>query len=276
MTKSKNFIITINNPTYDIHQLLDKLKAAGFTYARAQLECGESGTKHIQACFGGKSTRFSVITKMFPGCHVEGSKSPFDAWEYCGKEDTRVEGPVEYGVPPAARYRPGDYKKRNAMLLEKGVVQAVKDGDIPIIQLPKLKLAVDLFNSLNSKPADLTALDNYWLYGAPGTGKSRGARARWPGLYNKPLNKWWCDYEQQETVLLDDFSKEHKVLGPHLKNWADHYPFVAETKGGGQTIRPTRIVITSNYEPEEIFEDKVTCEAIRRRFKFEHYSKFNF
>jgi hypothetical protein len=122
MTKSKNFIITINNPTYDIHQLMDKLKAAGFTYARGQLERGESGTPHLQACFGGKSTRFSVIHKMFPGCYVAGSKSPFDAWEYCGKEDTRVEGPVEYGVPPAAKNRAGDTKKRNAMLLEKGVV----------------------------------------------------------------------------------------------------------------------------------------------------------
>lgn len=137
--------------------------------------------------------------------------------------------------------------------------------------MPKLKIAIDLFNSLAAKPSDLDKLDNYWFYGEPGTGKSRGARDRWPGLYNKPLNKWWCEYQGQETVLLDDFSKEHKVLGAHLKNWADHYSFVAETKGGATTIRPTRIVITSNYTPEEIFEDQVTCEAIRRRFKFEVY-----
>ena len=37
-------------------------------------------------------------------------------------------------------------------------------------------------------------------------------------------------------------------------------------------MRPKRIIITSNYEPEEIFEDKMTIEAIRRRFKFEHFN----
>lgn len=35
MTKSNNFIITLNNPTYDIHQFLEKVKAAGFKYCRA-------------------------------------------------------------------------------------------------------------------------------------------------------------------------------------------------------------------------------------------------
>ena len=73
--------------------------------------------------------------------------------------------------------------------------------------------------------------------------------------------------------MLDDFSKEHKVLGPHLKNWADHYPFVAETKGGGTTIRPRRIIVTSNYSPEEIFEDQMTIDAIKRRFKMEYMPK---
>lgn len=105
-----------------------------------------------------------------------------------------MEGPVEFGVPPAARNRKGDLKQRNAMLLEKGCVAAVRDGDIPLLQLPKLKQAMDLYNSLATNPADLDKLDNYWFYGTPGTGKSFGARKRWPGLYNKPLNKWWCEY----------------------------------------------------------------------------------
>lgn len=133
MTKSNNFLITLNNPTLDIHQFIEKVKGAGFKYARVQLEKGESGTKHLQGCFGGKATRFNVVHKLLPGAHVEAAKSPFNAWEYCGKEDTRVEGPAEFGVPPAAKNRAGDTKKRNEMLLEKGVVAAVKDGDIPLL-----------------------------------------------------------------------------------------------------------------------------------------------
>lgn len=86
---------------------------------------------------------------------MENAKSPFDSWEYCGKVDTRVEGPIEFGVPPAALNRKGDLKKRNEMLIEKGAAQAVADGDVPLIQLPKLKHAIDLYHQLTSKPADI-------------------------------------------------------------------------------------------------------------------------
>lgn len=76
---------------------------------------------------------------------MEKCNSPYDGWTYCGKDESRVEGPVEYGVPPAAVNRKGDLKARNHLLIEKGVVKAVDDGDIALIQLPKLKHALDLY-----------------------------------------------------------------------------------------------------------------------------------
>lgn len=126
---------------------------------------------------------------------------------------------------------------------------------------------MDLLKSVTHKPSDLDKLDNYWICGPTGTGKSLGVRNKFPGLYNKPLNKWWCSYAGEDTVLLDDFGKDHACLGNHLKNWADHYAFVGEKKGGSETIRPRRIVVTSNYIPEEIWEDKGMLEPIMRRFK---------
>lgn len=169
-------------------------------------------------------------------------------------------------MAPAQKNVKGQTAARNKQLLEIGARAAVDEGLIPLRDLPKLKHAIDLYTSLSAKPADLTKLDNYWFVGFPGTGKSRGARARWPIHYNKPLNKWWCSYQGEPTVLLDDFSKEHAILGPHLKNWADHYAFVGESKGGSAVIRPERIVVTSNYLPSEIWEDEQTREAIKRRF----------
>lgn len=136
--------------------------------------------------------------------------------------------------------------------------------------MPKVKHAIDLYKSLIAKPATLDKLDNHWIWGPSGSGKSSGARTRWPDLYNKPLNKWWCDYQGEATVLLDDLGKDRLVLGTHLKQWADHYPFTAETKGGGVRIRPERIVVTSNYHPNEIFQDQTTIEAITRRFQITH------
>lgn len=63
---------------------------------------------------------------MVPGAHVEAAKSPFDAWEYCGKEDSRVEGPVQFGIPPANRSRKGDYAKLNKIAIEQGPEELVK------------------------------------------------------------------------------------------------------------------------------------------------------
>lgn len=47
-------------------------------------------------------TRLPAAKKLFTeNPHVEVAKSALNAWEYCGKKETRVEGPVEFGVPPA-------------------------------------------------------------------------------------------------------------------------------------------------------------------------------
>jgi len=67
---------------------------------------------------GGPAIRSTVVSKVFPTAHIEACKSPPDAWEYCGKEDTRVEGPVQFGIPPAKRNLKGDVARFNKQALE--------------------------------------------------------------------------------------------------------------------------------------------------------------
>jgi GTPase SAR1 family protein len=138
------------------------------------------------------------------------------------------------------------------------------------------------------KGIDLPELNNLWIWGPAGCGKSTTARRMCNNdFYPKQMNKWWDGYQNEEVVIIDDFEKESH-LGHHLKIWADHFSFLAETKGGMLQIRPKRIIITSNYSPHDCFPEDELQKAILRRFKiqrmgdeprrfphFEPYSLFN-
>lgn len=113
--KSRNYVFTLNNPEVDIHQWLEKAKATGACAARCQLERGEEGTLHIQGFVQYKSPRsFASIKKQFTREHIEVCKNAFRSWEYCGKSDTRVEGPTEFGpMPKPSKRVEGDTKAFN-------------------------------------------------------------------------------------------------------------------------------------------------------------------
>lgn len=97
------------------------------------------------------------------------------------------------------------------MLLEKGVEQAVEDGDIALKDYAKVKASVDLYKLVTMRHPDLEALDNHWIYGDAGVGKSRMARQRWPNFYTKsPDDHWFTGYNGEETILIDDFDEYNK------------------------------------------------------------------
>ena len=121
------------------------------------------------------------------------------------------------------------------------------------------------FKRARAEPQILDELTHEWWYGTTGTGKSSKARADYPGAYIKdPQTRWWDGYTDQEVVIIDDFDKFQVSQGGDMKRWLDHYPFQAPYKGGYQEIRPRKIIVTSNYHPEEIWDDVKTHDPIKK------------
>lgn len=95
MSNSKNFVGTTNNPEITLEEMLDVLKRLPhISAARVQLEKGAEGTPHFQwvTCHT-KYVHWNTMKKKFPTSHVEKAKNAMASWNYCGKEDTRIEGP---------------------------------------------------------------------------------------------------------------------------------------------------------------------------------------
>lgn len=146
--------------------------------------------------------------------------------------------------------------------------EAVDQGLISLLQLKSLIVAQRLYRSLQS-PYEHTGVRGLWFYGAPGTGKSREARLRYPEAYLKLQNKWFDGYVSQAAIILDDLDRSGICLGHHLKIWTDRYPCTGETKGGHVNLVHSVFVVTSNYTPEMLWsDDQEICLAIRRRFQF--------
>lgn len=158
--------------------------------------------------------RLAAIIKRFPGCHIDPAKNALKAWHYCGKEKTRVEGPLQHGLPPAAKNVKGDTKARNAMIMEYGALKAMEEGLVPIEKFKNLQQSLDLVQVQKKEAKTIDgALHNEWHYGPAGTGKSRTVREKWPDAFIKSNDVWWDGYSNEKTVIIEEYGP--KQIGIH-------------------------------------------------------------
>lgn len=161
--------------------------------------------------------RITAMKKVCKHTHWHPVAKDNGASSYAMKEDTRLEGPWEFGTKPMDRTNAKDWDK---------IWEQAKEGKLEDIPAD---IRVRCYNQVKRIQKDHQVITEregpkqcLWYYGDPGTGKSRKSTSENPGHYKKLANKWWDGYIDQKTVILDDIGQQTaQALTYHLKLWAD-------------------------------------------------------
>lgn len=275
--KSRNWCFTLNN--YTPEEIPTELPAK-LRYIAFSEEVGESGTPHLQGfCCLQYATVLGTMKKMIPRAHFEIMRGSIHQNEnYCSKEGELI----EFGDKPASKIQQGLNEKARWRNIAKMAIKGEWDElleeepHVSCTHSAKLERLQVKFQQIPKWNDDL---ENYWIHGPPGTGKSFQIR-QWcldqnPSLhlFDKDQSKWWDTYKHEEYVLIDDLDDDWSGKR-QLKRWSDRYEFKAQVKNSTLgSIRPRVIVVTSNYSIDEVFNpetEKMLNGAIRRRFTEVH------
>lgn len=261
--RGRGWVFTLNNYTDEEIAFINEVDCKYLVYGK---EVGESGTPHLQGFvyFTSQRTFRSVKAKLGGRVHIDKQRgSVLQAIDYCCKDGEVFE---KGDRPSTTGGRPREEERiiQNARLRDASLNELVETGEISIFDVRKLKNArTDLKQENSMFTAEGTR--GVWLWGKPGVGKSHRVRETFPGLFIKQQSKWWCGYEGEAVVLLDDFDTD--CLGHYLKIWGDKWSCKGEIKGGTVALRHTTFYVTSNYPPMHFWpNDSSMREAITRRF----------
>lgn len=272
----RDWVFTLNNPID--FELIDFSDEKDIRYAVYQLEMGESGTPHYQGYIEfNRTTRLSRCNELIPRAFFANRMGTRDeARNYCLEaskgEGFRLDGPWEFGDwNPKGQGNRTDWN---------GIYKQIKSGatDLEIQEAHPGAYAgcfrgiQEMRNNLYVHRSASQETEIRLFYGRTGTGKSRAAYERYPGAFWKePGTKWWDGYQQEETVVMDEFRGSWMKLSSFLRI-VDRYPLTVETKGSHMKFNSKRLIITSNLLPTEWWPHVHTLEvgALLRRFSHFH------
>lgn len=224
-----------------------------------QTECGEHAhTRHVQAYVEFvHPVRPSFLKRLLPRAHIEKRRGTArEAWDYCSKDRTRVEGwKVEVGSPPpsGAGGTRTDLRVAVALVQSTGRVRPVAE-QYPIVYIKYFK-GLEKYCEMLAKPRSGQNQPVVLVfYGRPGTGKSRHAHDHYPDAFWVPIQQgrttWFDGYTGQSAVIFDDYNGELPVQ--HLLRILDRYPLRVPVKGGFIDLldTTTHFIFTTNYMPD--------------------------
>lgn len=281
--QSRRWCFTVNNPSGIEPYLNFQLASTQVEYASWQLEMGGAGTRHLQGWIVLlRKSRLGGVKRILTesggaGAHLEAQRgTDSEAFEYTVKLDTRLGGPWDFGVRPAeasvSAIHAGWDAILTAILGGQRPRELLRGGSIRTSGVLRLadRLVADIDDE---RKRDGTVEPSVTVITGPtAVGKSRLAFASAPAAFwldCDPTNKtkFWCGYEGESEVIIDDFAGETQVDWSTFLRWIDRYPMRVQTKGGHRQLRTLVWYITSNREPCQWFQQQSDCAPLYRRIR---------
>ncbi|MFW6046898.1 MAG: replication protein [Candidatus Woesearchaeota archaeon] len=283
---AKGWILTINNPKDDNKVLEEKIKATSknLEYAVFQREKGKEGTEHYQIYIEYKnSIRFTTLKKHFPTAHIEkrqGTKE--QAREYCSKEESRIEEPVEIGEFISTQQgKRTDLDNALEVLLEGGTPTDIRK-QFPKVYL-KFRQHIHMFyqDHMSDKYSkEWRDLKVYYLAGETGIGKTRHVMEKYgyENVYRVTNYKHPFDgYENQKVIIFEEFRSQLKM--EDMLNYLDGYPLKLPARYNDKWACFDTVYICSNWRFREQYQNiqtkyPETWNALKRRITASVYAKY--
>lgn len=243
----KAWVFTRNNFTEKDKDLLKGLEKNYLVFGE---EIGESGTPHLQGYITFKNGyRFTALSKILHGFHIEPRKATEQlAANYCMKG--------------ANVFKEDNRKKQGSRTdLRVATELAIKEGrsalltDMPWMYV-KYHAGFDKLVLMKSRTRTWKT-KVYWIYGPTGAGKSRFVFEKYANdalWVSSGTLRWFDGYEDQKTILLDDFRADQITFSLLLRLF-DRYTLQMPVKGGFRQILAEEIYVTCPSSPEVMFRE---------------------
>lgn len=235
-------------------------------------EAPTTARQHVQGYIElAKRLRRNQLSRVFgSGVHLEKRKGTRQqAKEYCEKSETKVSGPFSFGtwVEENKVTKPDTLQDIKAALDNGASLANISDKYFR--HYLRYAKAFTQYKLLKSEPRS-EKTTTIVVYGPTGTGKSHWARANYPDAYWKTNNKWWDLYEDQQTVICDEFYGW--IPYTVLLRITDKYPCLVETKFGHVNFTAKTIIFLSNDRISEWYKPEIMAKNafFRRIDKFIH------
>lgn len=272
----RRVVFVVNNYTDD--DLTAVSSTTGWSYLIWCPETGESGNPHIQG-YGELETqqRGSRVEKMLGGraWFTAARGTAEQAAAYCVKVANAHDSIFEHGQPRPGAGSRTDLADIRDSVAKIGLSRTVLEvaTSLPAIRVAEKYAEYDRRIRDRSKPVTV-----FWLWGPSGVGKSRLAFDTVDSVsdslgscYVKDATKWWCGYDGDPIVLINEFRPSSWALDYTLQV-LDRYPFRVEVKHGYRQLLASTFIITSDRPPWECYHADEERGQLCRRITYTYYA----